>query len=101
MGVMSTKLLWLVMGIVFSVGNLSYALLARHFPAQLIGRANTALNLLTFAGAFAVQWGFGALVDVFTASGLSAHDAFQRSFALLLLLQVASFAWFLAGRTKD
>lgn len=93
-----TYLLWFGMGIVFSVGNLSYALLARHFPPQLAGRANTALNLLTFVGAFSVQWGFGALVDALTASGLSPHDAFQRTFALLLALQAASFAWFLISR---
>lgn len=94
----ATHLLWFGMGIVFSVGNLSYALLARHFPPQLIGRANTALNLITFVGAFSVQWGFGALVDALTASGLSSHDAFQRSFALLLALQAAGFAWFVASR---
>lgn len=93
-----THLLWFGMGIAFSVGNLSYALLSRQFPPRLIGRANTALNLLTFVGAFSVQWGFGALVDAFTASGLSPHDAFQRSYALLLGLQAASFAWFLVGR---
>ncbi len=94
-----THLLWFCMGIAFSVGNLSYALLSRHFPLRLVGRANTALNLLTFVGAFSVQWGFGAAVDVFSASGLSPHDAFRRSFALLLALQAASFSWFLLGRS--
>ena len=95
-----TYLLWFGMGIVFSVGNLSYALLARHFPPQLIGRANTALNLIAFAGAFSVQWGFGALVDTLTAAGLPLRAAFQHSFALLLVLQVVSFSWFLVGRAS-
>jgi len=35
---------WSTMAAVFSVSNLAYALLARHFPPQLAGRANTALD---------------------------------------------------------
>ena len=34
---------------------LSYAVLARHFPAQLAGRFNTAANLMAFAAAFALH----------------------------------------------
>ncbi len=97
----STYLLWSAMGVVFSVGNLSYALLARNFPTQLAGRANTALNLFAFAGAFSVQWGFGAVVDLLQARGATAHDAYQRAFVTLLTLQSLSYAWFLAnGRRK-
>jgi len=95
----STYLLWFAMGLVFSVGNLSYALLSAQFPMHLAGRVNTTLNLLTFVGAFAIQWGFGALVDSFTSGGLSPHAAYQRAYGLLLALQAASYAWYiLAGR---
>ena len=94
-----TYLLWFAMGLVFSVGNLSYALLSAQFPAQLAGRVNTTLNLLTFVGAFAIQWGFGAAVDWFTASGMPLQNAYQRTYMLLLGLQAASYGWYiLAGR---
>jgi MFS family permease len=36
-----SHLLWFVLGLVFSVGNLAYALLTAHFPVQISGRANT------------------------------------------------------------
>ena len=91
----STYLLWSAMGVVFSVSNLSYALLARTFPMHLSGRANTALNLLAFAGAFSVQWGFGTLVDHLQSDGASLRLAYERAFMLLLVLQALSYAWYL------
>jgi len=89
-----STVLWSATGLLFSVGNLSYAILARQFPQHLDGRVNTALNLMTFIGAFAVQWGFGSAVDLLAAFGLTQKDAFRGAFALLLMLQAASFAWF-------
>lgn len=89
-----TEVLWSATGVFFSVGNLSYALLSRQFPQHLDGRVNTALNLMTFIGAFVVQWGFGASVDVLASFGLAQKDAYRGAFALLLILQAASFAWF-------
>jgi hypothetical protein len=62
-GIGPSEPLWLALGLVFSVGNLAYALLQGDFDAALAGRVNTALNLMVFVGAFCIQWGFGALVD--------------------------------------
>jgi MFS family permease len=93
-----THAIWFMLGLVFSVGNLAYALLQARFPPQLAGRVNTALNLGAFAGAFGLQWGFGAGVDLLAASGLGLRDAYQWSFAALVLLQAASYGWFVAGR---
>jgi len=93
----STHLLWFAMGMVFSVGNLSYALLSAQFPAHMAGRVNTTLNLLAFIGAFAIQWGFGAAVDMFTANGLAQRDAYQATYAVLLTMQMASYAWYVLG----
>ncbi|MCX7176084.1 MAG: MFS transporter [Proteobacteria bacterium] len=92
-----TQLLWFAMGLVFSVGNLSYALLSSQYPVQLSGRANTTLNLLVFVGAFGIQWGFGAVVDAHTAAGLAQRDAYQHTYAWLLGLQAASFAWYVVA----
>jgi predicted MFS family arabinose efflux permease len=96
-GVGSTRVLWFAMGLVFSVSNLAYALLCAHFPAGLSGRVNTALNLAAFIGAFGLQWGFGALLDLLQARGLTPREALQWSFGGLLLLQLLSYGWFLAG----
>ena len=89
--------LWALMGFSFSANNLSYACLQRHFPLALAGRVNTALNLLVFAGAFGLQWGIGLLVDLLQAGGASAASAYRSTFGLLLVLQVASWVWFLNG----
>ncbi len=95
-----TTLLWFVMGMVFSVSNLAYALLAGHFPAHLSGRVNTALNLAVFVGAFSIQWGFGVLVDTLQAQGLASREAYRWSFAVLLVLQAISYLWFRFARTN-
>ena len=87
--------LWLALGLVFSVGNLAYALLQGDFDAALAGRVNTALNLMVFVGAFCIQWGFGAMVDVLQAGGYAVRAAYQMTFGGLLVLQVASWLWFL------
>lgn len=90
--------LWLVLGLVFSVGNLAYALLQRDYDAALAGRVNTALNLMVFIGAFGIQWGFGAAVDALLAAGHEPRAAYQITFGGLLALQAASWLWFIAGR---
>ena len=98
LGVAPGEPLWFIFGLVFSVGNLAYALLQAHFSPALAGRVNTALNLMVFVGAFAIQWGFGAMVDLLQASGQTMRTAYQMSFGGLLAVQVASWLWFLRGR---
>ncbi len=94
LGIGPTPVLWWILGVAFSTSNLAYALLQRHFPVALAGRVNTALNLMVFLGAFSIQWGFGALVDALQAGGLPLRSAFQASFAILLVLQVAGWGWY-------
>jgi len=94
-----TWLLWPALGLVFSVGNLAYALLTAQFPVTLAGRANTALNLGAFIGAFGIQWLFGVAVDTGQAVGLDAANAYRASLAGLLMLQALGWGWFvLEGR---
>lgn len=92
-----TELAWSALGLSVCVGNLAYPLLATHFPAQLAGRVNTALNLLAFVGAFGVQWGFGAVVDAFAAGGLAQARGFRVALGLLVALQAAAWLWFVLG----
>jgi hypothetical protein len=87
--------MWFIFGMVFSVGNLAYALLQGHYNPALAGRVNTALNLMVFVGAFCIQWGFGGAVDILQAAGHSTRDAYQITFGTLLALQTVSWFWFL------
>ena len=88
-------LLWPVLGICFSLSNIAYSLVAQAFPASLSGRANTALNLLVFAGAFGLQWGIGGFVDILQAGGWATEAAFRSAFMVLLGGQALALVWLL------
>lgn len=90
-----SQVLWFALGMCFSVTNLAYALMTAHFPVHLAGRANTVLNLGIFVGAFALQWGYGAVLNLLQARGWPLAEAHRACFGGMLLLQIASFAWFL------
>ncbi len=92
---LASGLLWPLLGACFSLSNLSYSLVAQAFPANLAGRANTALNLLVFAGAFGLQWGIGILVEALRGSGWAMAHAYRASFGLLLFGQILAMAWLL------
>ncbi|MDT8440937.1 MAG: MFS transporter [Desulfuromonadales bacterium] len=93
-------LLWPLFGFCGSACILPYAVLSQTFPRQLTGRANTALNLLVFLGAFAAQWTVGVVIGCWplTAAGGYHPTGYQAAFGLLLGLQVLGAVWFLAGR---
>jgi MFS family permease len=93
--------LWPALGLVFSVGNLSYALLSSGFPVALAGRANTALNLGAFVGAFGIQWLFGVTVDLLKTGGLETITAYRATLAGLLVLQTVGWIWFLLGEKQQ
>ena len=72
------------------------------FPAALSGRALSAYNLVIFLGVFVLQWGIGVGIDVFSAAGASATDAFRATMGVYLACSVASYLYFLwapAGKT--
>lgn len=87
---------WFVLGACYGIANLAYALLQRHFDLALAGRANTALNLMAFAGAFAVQWLYGLTVDAlghWAASAATAHRMTLGCLAALQVLGCLRFLW--------
>jgi predicted MFS family arabinose efflux permease len=93
--------LWFLFGLVGTSGVIPYPAFAQAFPPQLAGRVSTGLNLLIFVGAFALQWGVGAVIGLFpvTATGHYSRQGYQASFALLLILQLACLVWYgAAGR---
>lgn len=92
--------LWLGFGFFGTSGILVYAVLSQRFPKKLAGRANTALNLLVFWAAFFVQWGVGAVIDLWPeASARNFNpDGYRAAFAILLAAQAVTCIWFFTHR---
>ncbi len=91
---------WILFGFFGTSGIIQYAALSQHFPRQLSGRVNTAINLLVFIAAFFLQWAIGAVIDLWpqTATGDYAAESYQAAFGSLLLLQAMALIWFLFPR---
>ncbi len=89
---------WSLMGLGASVNVLAFTVLNEGFGRELAARTNTTLNLLMFAGSFATQWGIGVAVDVARAwFGLDTAGALRAAFAIILVGNVLTYAWFLRG----
>jgi MFS family permease len=91
-----TWVLWTALGAFTCTGTLLYTVNARTFPVELAGRANTALNVTVFFGAFGIQWGMGGLIDLLRTRGVAAADAHRAAFWALLALQILACLGFLA-----
>jgi predicted MFS family arabinose efflux permease len=88
-------LLWSAYGIFGGTGILSYAMLARHFPAHLIGRGNTTLTLIIFLLIFSFQIGVGAVLSLWPATaGHYPAAAHLTAWGILVVLQIASAIWY-------
>lgn len=90
--------LWSVIlgiGLLSNVNTLCYPILSRHFPPAMTGRATTALNSFFFIGAFAVQFAIGIVIGLVpaTAPGHYPVLAYQLAFAVMIALQLSSWAW--------
>lgn len=90
-GIGPSLLLWLAFGVFSACGAQMYGVLAGYFVPRLTGRVTTAANLIAFAGAFVIQWGFGVLSDALEAGGYSAALAMRITFAALVAMQAGSY----------
>jgi predicted MFS family arabinose efflux permease len=88
--------LWMIYGFLGTSGILSYAALSLQFPVRLVGRVNTAVNLLVFIAAFAAQWGIGAIIELWPVGidGRYAVAGYRAGFGVMLGLQAVSLLWF-------
>jgi MFS family permease len=72
---------------------LCYAILSRHFPVAVTGRLNTALNILMFVWATAVQTGTGMLLRLFPSdAGRYPAEGYALAFLILGVVQCAAWA---------
>jgi predicted MFS family arabinose efflux permease len=81
---------WCLFAFVGPVSTLSYTILTGRYERTLTGRANTALNLLAFLGAFAMQWGIGAIVSLWApeADGRYPLAAYSAAFGVCFAIQL-------------
>ena len=93
-------LAWMLFGFFGTAGILPYAALPQEFRPELAGRVVTGINVLSFFGAFAAQWGIGAVIDLWprTESGRYPAEGFQAGFAMMLILQAAGLAWYVIAK---
>ncbi|MBO6521602.1 MAG: MFS transporter [Rhodospirillales bacterium] len=93
---------WMVWAFTATYGIVSYAGLTQRFPTSLAGRVVTAINLLAFFGAFAVQWGVGVIIDFWplTASGGFHPEGYRWAFGIVAGVQIVALIWFLIFRTE-
>jgi predicted MFS family arabinose efflux permease len=91
----SVRALWVAYGSFSCFGTLVFAIASQGFPPALVGRANTALNVMIFSGAFGIQWGLGAAIDALVATGFGVAAAHRAAFIGLLGVQAMAYAWFL------
>jgi len=83
---------WIAFGFVGAAGMLSYVILTAHFDRVLSGRVTTALNLLTFLGAFIIQAGMGAVIQAYG----SAPEGYRAALILVALAQTGAMGWLAA-----
>jgi len=90
-GLWSGPLPWFLVGLATATNTQIFGVAADRFPAAVAGRVITALNLLVFAGAFALQWGLGLALAALEPH-LAAPAAFRASFAVLWGLKAVAVA---------
>ncbi len=62
----------------------------------------TGLNFLVFAGAFAAQWGIGAIIDLWPPDAGGAYPvvAYGVAFSIMLAWQALALAWFALAKLR-
>lgn len=79
---------------------LVFSVLAQSFPSRLVGRVNTAQNMLSFIGAFAAQWGIGAIIGFWpeVSEGIYNPAGHRAAFVMAIGIELLAFLWFVMPR---
>lgn len=96
-------LLWPAFGFFGSSMFLCYAIFSQHYPTRLTGQVITVNNMVLFILVFAIQWGIGAIIDMWPEDrGSYDPAAHQVAFAIMLALEGGAYLWFVwPGRRLD
>lgn len=97
-----SSVLWVVFTLLGTNSILGFSYLTRQYATDQAGRVNSAMNLLVFVTAFAIQAGVGAVISHFTPPGAPfAPHGYQVALAIFFTLQVAGWLWFVVTRRRD
>jgi hypothetical protein len=79
-----------------TAGIITFTTLTRGFGAGLTGRANTAVTLVTFASAFAIQTATGALLEYFPGDATGHYEPAGHRLALAAVIgaQIVALVWY-------
>jgi predicted MFS family arabinose efflux permease len=89
------SVLWAAYGVFGGTGILTYAIMAEHFPAQMIGRVNTTLTLVIFVLIFVFQIAVGAVLSHWPrVDGHYPVVAHLSAWGALIALQLAGAVWY-------
>ena len=92
----SPLLLVVIFGFLGSSCILTFAGLAQIFPKKYSGRVSTILNVQVFMGAFIIQWGIGAIIELWPTTEIGYDPAsYQVAIGVLVLMQAAGLVWYL------
>ncbi len=90
---------WMAFGFAAGFAPLMYPAVTRDFDRAMAGRAVTSLNLFLFAGAFALQYAIGWLIDRVPGSGVSSYapEGYALGFGAAAALAALALGWFVLG----
>ena len=93
---------WFIFGFMSNIAILNLPLLSRYFPLSYSGRVFTSVNLFGILGAFAVQSGIGAIIDLWPVTAHEGYDreAYRVAFGAMLGLEALAFLWFLVPHER-
>jgi predicted MFS family arabinose efflux permease len=90
---------WIAYVVLGTGSMIAYVILTPLFAPDLAGRVNTAVNLVVFIAAFAMQASIGyALAALETHAGLGRASAHAATLAAILVIQAAAWIWLAMGR---
>ena len=90
-----SELPWCLFALFGGMSVLSYSVLADHFPAAAIGRANGLLNVLHIGCSFAVQLAMGQVIAMWSpVAGRYPAPAYQAGLLVPVVLQIMALLWF-------
>jgi len=97
-GLAISPYLWSVFGFLVSGPIMVYAILSSAMPVRFGGRAVSLLNLFATLAGFTIQYGVGAIIDLWPVESDGHYPviAHQVGFGVVIVAQIAALAWLLA-----
>jgi len=102
-GVPALCALWAVFAFCGASSTAGYTAVAQGFGAELAGRVATAINFSMLCAVFALQYGIGAILDLWPRAASGGWDprGYAWAFGVTMLAQAAAVLWLLRKGGKE